>query len=87
MDATHPDGPPAPPMTMSPTQAAARTGFSEHFLRKKVRAGEIPCTRGGKGVIRFTQRDLDEAVEILRQPVTVKAKRLTSSKARNGRAA
>jgi excisionase family DNA binding protein len=74
-------------MTMSPAQAAARTGFSEHFLRKKVRAGEIPCTRGGKGVIRFTQRDLDEAVEILRHPATVKSKRLTSSKARNGRAA
>jgi excisionase family DNA binding protein len=86
MHATHPDDP-AAPMTMSPAQAAARTGFSENFLRLKVRAGEIPCTRAGKGAIRFTQRDLDEAVEILRQPVTAKARRLTSPRARNRTAA
>lgn len=75
-------------MLMRPPEAAARTGLSAHFLKKKASAGQIPCTRGGKGAILFSQADLDEAVQLLRQPPTATPEpRLTSSRAKRRRAA
>lgn len=83
MDETNPNGSGPNPMLMRPAEAAARTGLSVHFLKKKASAGVIPCTRGGKGAILFSQADLDEALQLLRQPPTeTKSKRLTTGRAK-----
>jgi hypothetical protein len=72
------------PMLMKPAEAAARTGLSASFLKTKARDGVIPCVRGGKGAILFSQANLDDAVRILSQPPVAPqpSNRLTSSRAK-----
>lgn len=70
------------PTTYSPAEVAERLGFGEDYIKALVRRHEVPCLRGPRRTIRFTEDHVAAIVAHLEQPATPAATSLTTARSR-----
>lgn len=68
--------------TISPAEAAERLGIQESTLRRYVQKRKMPHTRIGKRVLRFTEQNLQDYLDM--QAVPANSMELTDRSQRAG---